>query len=114
MGKVQPTVPHYNSKVPKGTWHDILCSIFEEEDLKENRYVPKTHALILIGVDIDEDIVGDIIDTYKVSRGKNNLQHLLIAVTYKSPQLVDMLEAEFGTADEIDESLLRLKQLLEK
>ena len=24
-----------------------------------------------------------------------------------------MLEAEFGTADEIDESLLRLKQLLE-
>ena len=114
MGKVQPTVPHYNSKVPKGTWHDILCSIFEEEDLKDNKYVPKTHALILVGIDLDEDIIGDIIDTYKVSRGKNTLQHLLIAITYKSPQQIDILEAEFGTADEIDESLLRLKELLEK
>ena len=113
-GKVQPTVPHYNSKVPRETWNNILYSIFDEESLKNNKYVPNTHALILVGVDIGEDIVGDIIDTYKVSRGKNNLQHLLIAVTYKSPQLVDMLEAEFGTADEIDESLLRLKQLLEK
>ena len=113
-GKVQPTVPHYNSKVPRETWNNILYSIFDEESLKNNKYVPNTHALILVGVDIGEDIVGDLIDTYKVSRGKNNLQHLLIAITYKSPQLIDMLEAEFGTADEIDESLLRLKELLKK
>ena len=92
----------------------MLYSMFDEESLKDNKYVPNTHALILVGVDIDEDIVGDLIDTYKVSRGKNNLQHLLIAITYKSPQLIDMLEAEFGTADEIDESILRLKELLEK
>lgn len=114
VGKVQPTVPHYNSKVPKNTWTNILNSIFDEEALKENKYILKTHALILIGIDIAEDIVGDIIDMYKLSRGRNNLQHLLIAITYKSPQLIDMLEAEFGTADEIDESLLRLKKLLEE
>lgn len=114
VGKVQPTVPHYNSKVPKNTWTNILNSIFDEEALKENKYIPKTHALILVGIDIAEDIVGDIVDMYKLSRGKSNLQHLLIVITYKSPQLIDMLEAEFGTIDEIDESLLRLKKMLQE
>lgn len=113
-GKVQPTVPHYNSKVPKNVWDSIMYSIFDEEHLKKNEFVPNTHALILVGIDIAEDVVGDLVDLYKLARGKNTLQHLLIAVTYKSPQLIDMLEAEFGTIDEIDESLLRLKELLKE
>lgn len=111
-GKVQPTVPHYNAKVPKNVWQNMLYSILDREQLENGKHVPNTHALILVGIDIAEDIVGDLIDMYKLSRGKNNLQHLLIAITYKSPQLIDMLEAEFGTADNIDESLLRLKQML--
>lgn len=111
MGKVQPTVPHYNQRMSKTLWNQILDSIFDRTDPEHPTL--KTHALILVGIDIAEDIVGDIIDLYKDIRGKNTLQHLLIAITYKSPQLIDMLEAEFGTADEIDESLLRLKQLLE-
>ena len=114
MGKIQPTVPHYNSKVPRNVWYDMLYSIFDKEGISKNEYKPNTHALILVGIDIAEDIVGDLIDMYKDSRGKNNLQHLLIAITYKSPQLIDMIEAEFGTVDEIDESILRLKELLEK
>ena len=112
MGKIQPTVPHYNAKMQKPLWNSILDSIFDRTD--PNKPALKTHALILVGIDIAEDIVGDIVDFYKEVRGKNNLQHLLIAITYNSPQLIDMLEAEFGTADEIDQSLLRLKQLLEK
>ena len=111
MGKIQPTVPHYNSRIQTSLWNQILDSIFDRTDPK--RPTLKTHALILVGIDIAEDIIGDIVDSYKEVRGKNNLQHLLIVITYKSPQLIDMLEAEFGTADEIDESLLRLKQLLE-
>lgn len=111
-GKVQPTVPHYNSKVPKQLWKQIVDSIFDTTDA--NNPTLNTHALILVGIDIGEDIVGDLIDFYKEVRGKNNLQHLLIAITYKTPQLIETLEAEFGTADEIDESLLRLKQMLEE
>ena len=111
MGKIQPTVPHYNSKMSKHLWNQILNSIFDRTDPKHPTL--KTHALILVGIDIAEDIIGDIVDFYKEVRGKNNLQHLLIVITYKSPQLIDMLEAEFGTAEEIDESLLRLKELLE-
>ena len=112
MGKIQPTVPHYNAKMQKPLWNSILDSIFDRTD--PDKPVLKTHALILVGIDIAEDIVGDIVDFYKEVRGKNNLQHLLIVITYNSPQLIDMLEAEFGTADDIDQSLLRLKQLLEK
>ena len=111
MGKIQPTVPHYNSKIQTSLWNQILDSIFDRTD--PNHPTLKTHALILVGIDIAEDIIGDIVDFYKEVRGKNNLQHLLIVITYKSPQLIDMLEAEFGTADDIDQSLLRLKQLLE-
>lgn len=111
VGKIQPTVPHYNSRIARPLWDQILDSIF---DRTTDHPTLKTHALILVGIDIAEDIVGDIVDFYKEIRGKNNLQHLLIAITYKSPQLIDMLEAEFGTVDDIDESLLRLKQMLEE
>lgn len=112
MGKVQPTVPHYGAKINKALWNQIIESIFIRID--EETLEIKTHAVILVGVDIAEDIVGDLIELYKILRGKNNLQHLLIAITYESPQLIDMLEAEFGTVDKMDESLLRLKELLEK
>ena len=111
VGKIQPTVPHYNSRIARPLWNQILDSIF---DRSTDKPTLNTHALILVGIDIAEDIVGDIVDFYKDTRGNNNLQHLLIAITYKSPQLIDMLEAEFGTADEIDESLLRLKKMLEE
>lgn len=114
MGKVQPTVPHYNSKVPRDIWFEILYSIFDKDALAQDRYEVNTHALILVGVDIAEDIVGDLVDLYKLARGNNTLQHLLVAITYKSPQLIGLLGAEFGTADEIDESLIRLKELLKE
>ena len=90
-------------------------STYIEHLLKDVQHLPEDAASKMKEfLKTAEDIVGDIIDMYKLSRGRNNLQHLLIAITYKSPQLIDMLEAEFGTADEIDESLLRLKKLLEE
>ena len=55
-----------------------------------------------------------MVESYQAARGKKNLEHLLIAVTYHSPQTIQLLNAEFGTAEEIDESLISLKEFLKE
>lgn len=111
-GRVQPTVPFYGSKISKELWNQIVNSIFDTSDPQNPKL--KTHALILIGIDLTEDILSELVESYQAARGKNTLQHLLIAITYNSPQTIQLLNAEFGTTDDIDKSILRLKELLKE
>ena len=111
-GKLQPTVPFYGSKISVQLWNQIVNSIFDTTDPENPRL--KTHALILIGIDLTEDILSELVESYQAARGKKNLEHLLIAVTYHSPQTLQLLNAEFGTSDEIDKSLQRLKEFLKE
>ena len=111
-GRVQPTVPFYGSKISKGLWNQIVESIFDTSDPQNPKL--RTHALILIGIDLTEDILSELVESYQAARGKNTLQHLLIAITYNSPQTIQLLNAEFGTTDDIDKSLLRLKEFLKE
>lgn len=111
-GRLQPTVPFYGSKISKQLWNQIVESIFDITDPENPKL--KTHALILIGIDLTEDILSELVESYQAARGKKNLEHLLIAVTYHSPQTLQLLNAEFGTSDEIDKSLQRLKEFLKE
>lgn len=111
-GRIQPTVPFYGSKISKGLWNQIVNSIFDTSDPENPKL--KTHALILIGIDLTEDILSELVESYQAARGKSTLQHLLIAITYNSPQTIQLLNAEFGTTDDIDKSILRLKEFLKE
>ena len=111
-GRLQPTVPFYGSKISKQLWNQLVESIFDVSNPENPKL--KTHALILIGIDLTEDILSELVESYQAARGNNNLQHLLIAITYNSPQTIQLLNAEFGTTDEIDKSLQRLKEFLKE
>ena len=111
-GRLQPTVPFYGSKISKQLWNQIVESIFDTTNPENPQ--PRTHALILIGIDLTEDILSELVESYQAARGKKNLEHLLIAITYHSPQTLQLLNVEFGTSDEIDKSLIRLKEFLKE
>lgn len=110
-GKVQPTVPFYGAKYSQSLINSINNSIFDVTD--PNHPKLKTHALILIGADFSDDLLIEIIDSYRAVRGNKNLQFLLMIITDRNPEIITLFGAEFGTTDPIDQSLNRLIKLIE-
>lgn len=111
-GTVQPTVPFYNQRISQLKIQEINDCMFDNSNPDKPEL--KTHALILIGADFSEDILSEILESYCAVRGQKNLTHLLMMITYKNPDLIDLYKAEFGTIDDIDESIYRLIELLKK
>lgn len=110
-GKLQPSVPFYGAPYPKKLIQDINDSIF---DNSTNTPTLKTHALILIGADFSDDLLVEIVDSYNAVRGNENLKYLLIIITDRNPEFIELFHAEFGTSDPIDQSIKRLIALLKE
>lgn len=107
-GKIKPTIPFYGEKYEQYDIETLFKCIFEYNDNNEPIGL-KTHTLILIGVDLLDDLIDEIIMGF--NKFKSN-DKFTVFICENSSILMNDYQADFGTTYEHTESLKRLVKLL--
>ena len=108
-GKIQPTIPFYGRPYNIKLTDKIKDAIFVTDE--DGKVTLNTHTLILIGPDMTEDYLYDIVNSYKAIRGKFNKEHMLIIIDESNISLFEF-GPEFGTEKDISGSIERLIDLI--
>lgn len=107
-GKIKPTIPFYGEKYEQDDMETLFNSIFEYNDNNEPIGL-KTHTLILIGVDLLDDLMDEIIIGFNQFKTADKFT---VFICENNSLLMNDYEADFGTTYEHAESLKRLINLL--
>ena len=94
----------------------MLSEVFndnKESEDKKDKETPNTHSIIYIGVDMDEDLMSELFDNYVLVRNRIEDECYNILIT-DSSATVATFKPEFATSENIEDSLNRLIDLLEK
>lgn len=84
---------------------EMTRAIFKEEEGKE--VTPNTHTLILIGVDMQEDLIAEMYDNYLLVRERIEEPCYIVMITDKEEE-VRLFTPEFATAVDIEAATTRL------
>ena len=83
-------------------------SIFKQEDGEQA--TPNTHTLILIGVDMQEDLISEMYDNYLLVRERIEEPCYIVMIT-DNEQEVALFTQEFATVTDIDNAVKRFVDL---
>lgn len=111
-GKIKPTIPFYGEKYNTETTSKIFNDIFiyDEDD---NPIGLNTHTLILVGPNFTEDLLDEIITGFNKFRSQQP-DILSVFITDNDDLFMNEYAANFGTTDNIEESLSRLIKILKE
>ena len=87
---------------------EFVHAIFKEEEGKET--LPNTHTLILIGVDMQEDLIAEMYDNYLLVRDRIEEPCYIVMIT-DNEQEVTLFTPEFATVTDIDNAAKRFVDL---
>lgn len=108
-GRIKPQCLLYKENYYKKDTDAIKEAIFDETDPK--LVLPNTHTLILFGVDIQEDYLLELYESFLAV--KNNTEDTIytVMVTDNSAE-ISLFKPEFSTTEDIDASISRLVNLI--
>lgn len=109
--KIRPTCLMYGENYFYKEMKEMLGDIFLEKEAEET--LPNTHTVIYLGVDMDEDLMGELIDNYVLVRDRIEEECFNVMIT-DSENTVGLFQPEFATSNDIEGSLNRLISLLEE
>lgn len=109
--KIRPTCLMYGEHYLFNEMKDMLAEIFNEQEEKE--VIPNTHTVIYLGVDMEEDFMGELIDNYILVRDRIEDECFNVMIT-DSIGTVELFKPEFATTENIEDSLNRLIDLLKQ
>ena len=107
--KMRPTCLMYGEHYLFSQMKEMLAEIFNEQEGEE--VVPNTHTVIYLGVDMEEDFMGELIDNYVLVRDRIEDECFNVMIT-DSAGTVELFKPEFATVDDMESSLDRLIDLL--
>ena len=114
-GKIIPTIPFYGSKSYDNKLLDNLYNnIFVRDGV--NFIGLNTHTLIFIGIDFQEDLLHDIAMSFNLLKTKESKEKgekfYTVFITDHNEDDLEFYKADFGTIDNISESIERLIKLI--
>lgn len=107
--KIRPTCLMYGENYMYEEMKDLLSEVFLDKEDKTT--LPNTHTIIYLGVDMEEDFIGELYDNYVLIREKEEEECFNVMIT-DSGNTVALFEPEFATSQDIEDSLDRLITLL--
>lgn len=108
-GNIKPTVLYHGEKYSSPIYQSVKNAIFTEENGKPEL---KTHTLIFIGVDFTDSLISELADSYDALK---DYQHFSVIITDKlNRDDIYYYNPEFGVADDLDQALKRLMDLIKE
>lgn len=107
--KIRPTCLMYGEHYFFNEMKLMLSEIFNEQEGEQ--VLPNTHTVIYLGVDMEEDFMGELFDNYALVRDRIEEECFNVMIT-DSVNTVELFKPEFATSENIDDSLDRLINLL--
>lgn len=104
-GRIRPSILMYNEKYNQKKLNDMRQAVFTEENGKP---VLNTHTLILIGVDFEEDLMHDMLNSFKALKNSSKETVYSVIITEGDALSIDFYEPDFGTNYPIGESISKL------
>lgn len=103
--RLRPDCLLYGENYHPNKIKEMTRAIFKEEEGKE--VIPNTHTLILIGVDMQEDLIAEMYDNYLLVRERIEEPCYIVMITDKEEE-VRLFTPEFATAVDIEAATTRL------
>lgn len=109
-GRLRPNCLLYGENYSPIKVGMLTDAIFKSEEGKE--VVPNTHTLILIGVDMQEDLISEMYDNYLLVRERTQEPCYIVMVTDNEAD-VKLFTPEFATTMDIEGATERLVNLFD-
>ena len=108
-GNIKPTVLYHGEKYSAPIIQAVKNAIFTEENGKPELV---THTLIFIGVDFTDSLISELADSYDALK---DYEHFVVIITDKiNRDDIYYYSPEFGVADDLDQALIRLMNLIKE
>lgn len=107
LGRVRPACLLYEENYHPANIKAVTEAIFKNEEQK-----PNTHTLILVGVDMEEDLLAEIYDNYLLVR-ENTQDKCYIVMMSDNQAEIGMFTPEFATSSDIEGAFERFVNLFE-
>lgn len=106
--RLRPDCLLYGENYHPNKIKEFTKSIFKEEE--DSKAIPNTHTLILIGVDMQEDLISEMYDNYLLVRERIEEPCYIVMITDKEEE-VRLFTPEFATTTDINGAVERFVRL---
>ena len=107
-GKIRPNCLLYGENYHPDKIKGLTSAIFNEEEGKQ--VIPNTHTLMLIGVDMQEDLISEMYDNYLLVRERIEEPCYIVMITDREDD-VRLFTPEFATTTDISGATERFAKL---